>query len=62
MVQNAIQNEWYRVKEVNPLKQGLKLSKSINSGYDIKYVKEVNPLKQGLKLFGIIYYFYFPIL
>ena len=49
MVQNAIQNEWYRVKEVNPLKQGLKLSKSINSGYDIKYVKEVNPLKQGLK-------------
>ena len=37
------------VKEVNPLKQGLKLLKSFLSNHKC-LVKEVNPLKQGLKL------------
>jgi len=34
---------------VNPLKQGLKLSKNISPNKLAKLVKEVNPLKQGLK-------------
>ena len=38
------------VKEVNPLKQGLKQTKTPDIMYNIKFVKEVNPLKQGLKL------------
>ena len=37
-----------RVKEVNPLKQGLKQKKKIRDEEGF-LVKEVNPLKQGLK-------------
>ena len=42
-------SSWVRtVKEVNPLKQGLKLNKGwLIAGFLL--VKEVNPLKQGLK-------------
>ena len=38
-----------RVKEVNPLKQGLKLHNAKNTNTLTGIVKEVNPLKQGLK-------------
>ena len=41
-----------RVKEVNPLKQGLKLYIVIVDYENKKKVKEVNPLKQGLKHFN----------
>ena len=37
------------VKEVNPLKQGLKHTKTSSQVPRISSVKEVNPLKQGLK-------------
>ena len=38
-----------RVKEVNPLKQGLKLLERQYENTEVSTVKEVNPLKQGLK-------------
>ena len=38
-----------RVKEVNPLKQGLKPLIGLEFDTEIETVKEVNPLKQGLK-------------
>ena len=38
------------VKEVNPLKQGLKQNKTEDEKVYGEFVKEVNPLKQGLKL------------
>ena len=37
------------VKEVNPLKQGLKLPIILIESLNTYNVKEVNPLKQGLK-------------
>ena len=40
------------VKEVNPLKQGLKLLADISCMSFMNDVKEVNPLKQGLKHSG----------
>ena len=43
----------YPVKEVNPLKQGLKHHLRLRY-YGSSQVKEVNPLKQGLKRAGII--------
>ena len=42
------------VKEVNPLKQGLKLAAFSNLSIQFLFVKEVNPLKQGLKQSFII--------
>ena len=43
-----------RVKEVNPLKQGLKLCRlQIHYRGSSQVVKEVNPLKQGLKQKGL---------
>ena len=44
--------EKYLVKEVNPLKQGLKLFLSFTRRINSSRVKEVNPLKQGLKHTG----------
>ena len=38
------------VKEVNPLKQGLKPTSGDDIIVTYLFVKEVNPLKQGLKL------------
>ena len=38
------------VKEVNPLKQGLKPVGAQFVPFNNHFVKEVNPLKQGLKL------------
>ena len=38
-----------QVKEVNPLKQGLKQIVDVTTSKHSKRVKEVNPLKQGLK-------------
>ena len=38
-----------RVKEVNPLKQGLKPVAETTNSLTVRIVKEVNPLKQGLK-------------
>ena len=37
------------IKEVNPLKQGLKLYSKKNISKERLQIKEVNPLKQGLK-------------
>ena len=37
-----------KVKEVNPLKQGLKHQQCLLA-HQFPFVKEVNPLKQGLK-------------
>ena len=38
----------HKVKEANPIKQGLKLNYFVNNIH-YSYIKEANPIKQGLK-------------
>ena len=44
-----------RVKEVNPLKQGLRQKEERIQFTTKGYVKEVNPLKQGLRLCSLTF-------